>query len=325
MSLALKIAVIGAKNQKGIARTLANDYRVFTALSRMKSCDATFIPYEKAVYPNYGIYDLIMTFKGGFLSGKFDALRAIAKTKRAEAKTILWMFDACNPADPHGAQYLRSMRIAVDAHLIDWVVTTENSGEYASIFPNYLHVPQGVLESEFSQGKDYSIEVFDLLYMGSLYRRSPHREGILKGVAASRKVACYTDSILNGGGARISLRPTVYSDDPAYRQAFNEAKVAYVPRFRDGLTNFWSNRIYLMAAMGIPCLVEYVPGLEKEFDDGKHVVFARDEADFCNQLQLLLDDPVLRVSIGEAGRKHVLENYKYSDRLNTILSAVGAR
>ena len=89
--------------------------------------------------------------------------------------------------------------------------------------------------------------------------------------------------------------------------------------------DYWSDRIYETLGRGGFLIHPYVPGIEKEFFDKKHVVFY--EYGNFQQLKELIDYYLIndeeRETIRKAGHELVKNNYTYSHRWRTILKELG--
>ena len=88
---------------------------------------------------------------------------------------------------------------------------------------------------------------------------------------------------------------------------------------------YWSDRIYETLGRGGFLIHPYIPGIEKEFVDKKHVVFY--EYGNFQQLKELIDYYLIndeeREAIRKAGHELVKNNYTYSNRWQTILKELG--
>jgi hypothetical protein len=85
--------------------------------------------------------------------------------------------------------------------------------------------------------------------------------------------------------------------------------------------DYWSDRIYETIGRGGFLIHPYISGLEKEFEDKKHVVFY--EYNNLNQLQELinyyLEHDAEREEIRRSGHELVKNNYTYKNRWEAIL------
>jgi hypothetical protein len=89
--------------------------------------------------------------------------------------------------------------------------------------------------------------------------------------------------------------------------------------------DYWSDRIYETIGRGGFLIHPYIEGLEKEFEDKKHVVFY--EYNNLNQLKELVDyyleHDEEREQIRRSGHELVKNNYTYKNRWQTILKELG--
>jgi hypothetical protein len=89
--------------------------------------------------------------------------------------------------------------------------------------------------------------------------------------------------------------------------------------------DYWSDRIYETIGRGGFLIHPYIPGLEKEFEDKKHVVFY--EYNNLDQLKELVDyyleHDEEREQIRKAGHELVKNNYTYKNRWQKILKELG--
>jgi hypothetical protein len=85
--------------------------------------------------------------------------------------------------------------------------------------------------------------------------------------------------------------------------------------------DYWSDRIYETLGRGGFLIHPYISGLEKEFEDKKHVVFY--EYNNLDQLKQLIDyyleHEEEREKIRKSGHEMVKNNYTYKNRWQTIL------
>ena len=91
------------------------------------------------------------------------------------------------------------------------------------------------------------------------------------------------------------------------------------PEFK--YADYWSDRIYETLGRGGFLIHPYIQGLEKEFEDKKHIVFY--EYNNLKQLQELinyyLDNDEEREKIRKSGHELVKNNYTYKNRWEAIL------
>jgi len=94
-----------------------------------------------------------------------------------------------------------------------------------------------------------------------------------------------------------------------------------VNHFND-VEGHYSDRHLIAMASGIPLVTKRIPGLEKEFTDGKHLVMFDTNDELVHHVQRLLGDIGLRTRIGETGRREVLANHTWQYRILEVLPFV---
>jgi len=88
--------------------------------------------------------------------------------------------------------------------------------------------------------------------------------------------------------------------------------------------HYWSNRIYEMLGRGAFFITPAVDGLEKEFEDGKHIVCYEDNnwEDLKNKIDYYLEHEDEREKIRVAGVKHCRDNFTYKHRVKELLNYI---
>lgn len=124
-----------------------------------------------------------------------------------------------------------------------------------------------------------------------------------------------------GGGGRESVRGQALND----LYASTKVVVGDTLCMRFKYPDYWSDRIYETLGRGGFLIHPYISGLEREFEDKKHVVFY--EYGNFNQLRDLVDyyleHDEEREAIRLAGHELVKNNYTYKNRWQTILKELG--
>ena len=83
---------------------------------------------------------------------------------------------------------------------------------------------------------------------------------------------------------------------------------------------YFSNRLFLTLACRGFHLIHYVPGVEKLFEDGTHLVWFRDRDECLTKIDYYLEHPEERTRIAEAGYRLALRDHTYEHRVGDILS-----
>ncbi len=88
---------------------------------------------------------------------------------------------------------------------------------------------------------------------------------------------------------------------------------------------YWSDRVYETIGRGRFIIHPYIKGMEKHFEDKKHLVyyeFGR-YSDLKEKIDYYLEHEDEREKIRLAGHEHVKKNHTYSNRWNTIIQELG--
>lgn len=88
---------------------------------------------------------------------------------------------------------------------------------------------------------------------------------------------------------------------------------------------YWSDRVYETLGRGGFMIHPYISGMEKHFEDGKHLVFFKfgDFEDLKSKIDYYLEHDDEREAIRKAGHEHVKANHTYKNRWQTILKELG--
>jgi spore maturation protein CgeB len=87
---------------------------------------------------------------------------------------------------------------------------------------------------------------------------------------------------------------------------------------------YFSNRTYLTLASGGFHLTHYVPGLETMFQNHRHLVWYRDDAECLDLLDYYLPREDTRREIARAGRQWTRRRYSMRRQVGKILAILGA-
>ncbi len=90
------------------------------------------------------------------------------------------------------------------------------------------------------------------------------------------------------------------------------------------IEQYFSNRTYLTLASGGFHLTHYVPGLERMFENRRHLVWFDSDEECLELLDEFSRNPELRRRIASEGRAFVREHYAMSRQVERILSMVEA-
>ena len=102
---------------------------------------------------------------------------------------------------------------------------------------------------------------------------------------------------------------------PRYSETCNSVKIMVGDNCRNDIPGYWSDRLYLSLGSGAFLMYPRVPGIEKYFTDGEHLVLFDNEVDLHNKINHYLDKPEERARIARAGAEEVAKNHNWSVRI----------
>ena len=103
---------------------------------------------------------------------------------------------------------------------------------------------------------------------------------------------------------------------------WKRAKVGINVNHYNDIEGYYSDRQLIAMVSGTPLVCKYIPGLEREFENGKHCLWYKELDELPVLVQKLLDDPDLRARIGTAGRLEVMRNHTWLARLIDLIPVV---
>lgn len=197
----------------------------------------------------------------------------------------------------------------VDKRMAEWLSqNTPVRGHY---------VPAGVFEPECYIAEPRNR--FDVAFVGSKGYHSewPYRPTIINWLATN-----YRDRFRHyGRGGLGTVRGA------GLNQVYADARVVVGDSLCLGFDypDYWSDRVYETLGRGGFLIHPYIRGLERQFEDGKHLRFY-DFGDFDqlrNLIDYYLDRDTEREEIRRAGHEHVKANHTYRHRWQQILEVLG--
>jgi spore maturation protein CgeB len=92
--------------------------------------------------------------------------------------------------------------------------------------------------------------------------------------------------------------------------------------YRNDIPGYWSDRLYLSLGCGAFLMYPRVPGIEKYFIDGTHLVLYDNENDLHDKITHYLEKPEERERISRAGAQEVAKNHNWSVRVTEALGLI---
>lgn len=225
-------------------------------------------------------------------------------------------------------------------------------------FPDDLRTVEQVIQraaaydSVFVAGSDVServsaalgrpIPVVPLAADPSIYRplrsRDQYRANVVfAGSATARRVALLGGLVEFGlalwgpGWRRTPLRDYCRGEVPSteeYVRAYGGASVAVNIHHTTGGNGsdegFLNQRLFEVAAIGVPQVVDYRGDLAQHFEAGRDVLVFHDADELRRSVRAVLQDPAVAAELGKAGRHQALTRHTYMHRLKQVLEALAA-
>lgn len=303
----MQIAIITDKlNSHG---DLTNGVRIFHAFARL-GYKVSLVGHDDVFDSCLTNADLILLMGTAIYDRNIHQIKQISEIKKEGSILALWHFDACNPYFAHCKHKYAKIN-SIIKHL-DWLITTDNFYDWASEAKNYMHLMQGIEENDFIEEQDYQkAKEYDVIFTGGITKYFGYRGVQIKQIEEKYNIDAYGNNYNR------------YIYRKQFAKAYHNARVALVPQPFIGMDrDYWSNRIYLATATGTPCVVGHVNGIEKHFIPSKEILTFKSNTEMMSRIKYLIDNPDRAKSIGEAGRARTLQEHKYTDRVEKMMSRI---
>lgn len=245
---------------------------------------------------------------------------AIEQLKKSLPKTVVahWMGDCRRTVSP----YLASICRVADLTLI------------SSVGQMDMFIGAGAKEVRYLQiGLDWEEDVMgnplwtppfrvpEVVFCGTYYHDLyPGTVDRVRGINALR--AAGLDVGIVGAGWPTGYPVVGTCGVKQQHHVWKRCKVAInINNFND-IDHYYSDRQIIAMASGKPLVCKYIPGLESEFEHGKHCLWYADEAELVRYVKTLLADPGLSQRIGAAGRDEAIRNHTWEARIRDIMPDV---
>ena len=184
------------------------------------------------------------------------------------------------------------------------------------------------------------IEVVPLAADPSIYRplrsRDQYRANVVfAGSATARRVALLGGLVEFGlalwgpGWRRTPLRDYCRGEVPStedYVRAYGGASVAVNIHHTTGGNGsdeaFVNQRVFEVASIGVPQLVDYRGDLGKHFEAGRDILVFHDADQLRQTVRAVLEDPAAAAELGTAGRRQALSRHTYMHRMRQVLDGI---
>lgn len=105
-----------------------------------------------------------------------------------------------------------------------------------------------------------------------------------------------------------------------YSEICSSVPVMVADNYRNDISGYWSDRLYLSLASGAFLLHPAIGGIETQAEDGKHLVLWESVSDLISKIRYYLDRPEERERIAEAGAEHAREHHSWAVRVGEFAS-----
>ena len=281
-----------------------DEYRVWEDSSLLPRVHSAYYALGDAVVPTAPErgWDIALLFNSSWRVDTKDLLHALRRVN-AGIKIALWVFDFGKES--------RIVQNKAVAERADYFFYTDGHSDWDVRLPG-CRLNQGVPSfwRNFSAEKTHKA---DFVYAGRAYK---HRLHVIQQVTATSTVIWHNNGPECGAISNVEFAAPVY--DAQLVDAYCKGRFCLVPSYKEGLSNYWSNRIYLAASSGVPCFVEEIDGLDREFIPGQHVIsFNRDT--LAGKIAYYKQNYPQAESIGRSGRELVFNTHTYRHRLQTLI------
>ena len=163
------------------------------------------------------------------------------------------------------------------------------------------------------------IEDKTIAFVGNYYDQFPG--GIERNELCFDIDVKYGDDFFCYGSWTDSRGQVPYDDTP---WIYNNAYVSISANIYNDVEGYWSNRPYDILAAGSCCLMRYVPGIERHFEDMKHCIYYRSNEEALYWIEWLFKHPSERDIIATEGYLHAREHHSYDSRAKEIYDIIQA-
>lgn len=105
-------------------------------------------------------------------------------------------------------------------------------------------------------------------------------------------------------------------------EIYRRAKVVLSINHLNDIDRYYSNRQIIAMASGTPVVCRYVPGIQHEFQHGRHLFWYETRDELIRYVRLLLDRQDIRKDMGRAARAEILKNHTWFSRFLTVLPII---
>jgi glycosyltransferase involved in cell wall biosynthesis len=239
----------------------------------------------------------------------------VAELKRESR--ALWVNWFCD--ERRGRDAVATLAASYDLLFVAGSAVVEDSGESVGLPPMY-YLPPGCDPSVHRPMRSRDQFRANVVFAGTA---TPHRERVLS------ELVEFGLAVWGPGWRRTKLRDYCRGElleHGDYIRAYAGASVAVNVQCTDtngGADPGCNRRLFELAAIGVPQVVEDRPDIHRNFREGSEILVARSTADFKGLLSEALQDRAWSEQVAAGARQRALGEHTYMHRLSTLLGAVG--
>jgi spore maturation protein CgeB len=238
----------------------------------------------------------------------------VAELKRESG--ALWVNWFCDERRTHGS--ISALAAAYDVVFVAGSAVAETVETIG--LPPLRYLPPGCDPSVHRPMRSRDQFRANVVFAGTA---TPHRERLLS------ELVEFGLAVWGPGWRKTKLRDYCRGellDHCDYIRAYAGASVAVnVPcaAESDGADPGCNRRLFELAAIGVPQVVEDCPDIHRHFREGSEILVARSAADFKGLLAEALQDRAWSEQVAAGARQRALSEHTYMHRLAALLGAVG--
>ena len=229
--------------------------------------------------------------------------------KSIQSKKIMWIFD--------GLRINSSKSIRQDSR--NWIIRAKcmdafftaaacDVSYYRKIGIDAQFLPQACdkrIYKKYDTPKD-----IELVFVGNQYGN--YRSNILRKIYSKHK----TLKVYGNGWSSIPSEGARYGIEVA--KIYSRSKIVIGMGEIPGIIDQWSNRVWNAMGCGTVLLHKYCPGFKNFFENGKTLVWWKNEQELMNLITELLNDQVLRENISMQSYNLVHDKHTYEKRVASL-------
>jgi hypothetical protein len=158
-------------------------------------------------------------------------------------------------------------------------------------------------------------KIYDLIFIAN--NNDPTRIPLLEDLSNKFNLVIVGS---NWEGTSLDHKPAAYHEGFAKYVSSAKVNLSFVsPRWKH-LDACFSNRLINTLGCGGAVVHTYSQNLESVFQDHKHLLWYKTEAELIEAIEILLDDEALRARLGREGQKEAWAKYTYDQSVARILT-----